>query len=92
MPEIHKVKCSKCGKTESMERPSKIFNSDESYNLPPNWREINIHHGGVTGHLCPECWHDYLCIEELFLHEDLPQDTNIENPELQGNIKRDNNE
>lgn len=88
MPEIHKVECSRCGAKEDLKEEDMMLTQNKS-KLPDDWEEFPCDHSGVIGHLCPTCYHDYLCVEELFLKKELKAD--IKNPKLQGNIKRAKN-
>lgn len=88
MTEKHTVKCDRCEKEERME----IDTFSQEYKLPEDWKEVDIDHAGVTGHLCEECEWKYLAIEELFMEERLEGKVDMFDESLQANIKRTNEE
>jgi len=80
-----KVECSRCGKEEQMQR--KNVNQDKiQAKLPENWRNVDIHHAGVVGDICGECWKDYQTVEEYFFEEKVQEELDLDNQGLQVNL------
>jgi hypothetical protein len=88
MAEHHRVECDRCGGEEPLRDGNdfddrRVFNdrNEDSdapdYSLPTGWEDVSIHHGGVVGHLCPDCWSEFKQFEMAFYRSE-PETASIE--------------
>jgi len=80
-----KAECARCGKQEEMKR-KKITDRKIKAKLPKDWMIVDIHHSGVVGDICDECWKDYQAVEEYFFEEKVQEELDLDNQGLQVNL------
>jgi len=86
--EIHRVECDRCGKEKDMEKPSELFNSDDSYNLPAGWVNVAMDFAGACVDLCSDCDRQRKAAQEQFMEQSIRSKVDLNDEELQANISK----